>query len=58
MAAGYDEALTIERYADAERQGLVSRDRNEHGRSPEWYAKALFADGIEKGWLPRPPGAS
>ena len=58
VAAGYDEALTIERYADAERQGLVSRDRNEHGRSPEWYAKALFADGIKKGWLPRPPGAS
>jgi hypothetical protein len=58
VASGHDEVLTVERYADAERQGLIQRQRNTHGTSPEWYAKALFADGIKKGWLLRPPGGS
>ena len=42
----------ISSYADAERAGEVPRRRNIHGRTPKDYAKALYADGVSKGWLP------
>lgn len=38
-------------YAQAELDGVVSRNRNSHDRSPEDYAVALWEDGIKKGWL-------
>jgi hypothetical protein len=51
LESGYDRDRTIERYAAAEGQGLVSRGRNRSGMSAEAYARALFADGTAKGWL-------
>ncbi|MEQ1938048.1 hypothetical protein ABMA46_07330 [Mesorhizobium sp. CN5-321] len=38
-------------YAQAERDGIVSRNRNSNAMCPEDYAAALWEDGIHKGWL-------
>lgn len=38
-------------YARAERDGIVARSRNTHDMTPEDYAKALWNDGVKKGWL-------
>lgn len=38
-------------YAQAERDGAVSRHRNTHNMAPEDYAAALWEDGVKKGWL-------
>jgi hypothetical protein len=38
-------------YARAERDGIISRNRNAHNMAPEDYAAALWEDGVNKGWL-------
>lgn len=38
-------------YAAAEDTGRVARKSNEHSVSSVDYARALWADGIKKGWL-------
>ena len=49
---GPDPEAVCRAYAQAERDGLVKRTRNEHGLSPEDYAVALWKDGTgAKGWL-------
>jgi hypothetical protein len=48
-----DEDRCVREYAEAERRGEVSRKSDTSGRTPESYAKALFKDGIQKGWLKR-----
>jgi hypothetical protein len=42
----------IQEYAAAEEAGLVIRQHNAHGLSPTQYARALFRDGLRRGWLP------
>jgi hypothetical protein len=50
-AMGGDEDRTVAAYAAAERAGVVQRRSNLLGKSPERYARDLFADGRIKGWL-------
>lgn len=47
----HDPERVIREYAMAERRGAVRRKANKSGLSPEEYARALFADGMKKGWL-------
>jgi hypothetical protein len=42
---------TIKEYAIAELQGKVARYSNRKSRSGDQYAKALYQDGVRKGWL-------
>ncbi len=37
-------------YAQSERDGVVSRNRNANAMSPADYAIALWKDGVRKGW--------
>lgn len=46
-----DPGRVIREYAVAEQKRLVRRKANKSGLSPEEYARALFADGMKKGWL-------
>ena len=46
-----DESATVAAYAAAERSGQVSRSKNAHDIDAEAYARALFNDGVRKGWL-------
>lgn len=48
---GGDMELVIQEYAAAERRGEVERKQNASGLTPEGYARALYADGVKKGWL-------
>jgi len=48
---GGDESKTISAYAAAERRGEVKRKSNKHGLDSETYSRALYLDGIRKGWL-------
>lgn len=48
---GRSEEVVIREYAEAERRGEVLRQRNEHGLDAETYARALWRDGMKKGWL-------
>lgn len=48
---GGDRDRVCAAYAQAERDGVVSRNRNANAMSPEDYAVALWEDGIKKGWL-------
>jgi hypothetical protein len=48
---GSHEDAVCERYAQAEQDGEVERKRNENDLSPEQYARALWQDGIRKGWI-------
>jgi len=41
----------IQEYATAEIQGKVARFSNRGNLSGEQYAKALYKDGVRKGWL-------
>ena len=43
--------LAVEAYAAAERRGQVHRRSNTHDVTAEAYARALYRDGIKKGWL-------
>ncbi len=47
-----DEALVCAAYAEAEVKGQAFRKRGDFRMSPEAYARALWRDGIVKGWLP------
>lgn len=46
-----DKNRTCAAYAQAERDGIVTRNRNTHNMAPEDYAVALWEDGVKKGWL-------
>ena len=48
---GGDEAAVCVAYAEAEIAGRVARKGNGGSVTPEAYAKALWRDGIAKGWL-------
>lgn len=48
---GGDSDRVCAAYAQAERDGVVSRNRNANAMPPEDYAVALWEDGINKGWL-------
>ena len=48
---GDDETVLVAQYAKAERNSLVTRKRNTHNISSEQYSKALYKDGIRKGWI-------
>lgn len=48
---GYDRSLTCKAFAEAERDGKVTRGRNARNSAPEVYANALWGDGERKGWL-------
>lgn len=46
-----DADAAVAEYAAAERAGTVLRKGTKSGLNPEEYAKALLADGLNKGWL-------
>jgi hypothetical protein len=46
-----DEEKIISAYASAEMRGEVVRQNNAHGLSPIQYARALYKDGLRKGWI-------
>jgi hypothetical protein len=48
---GRNEAAVCRAYAAAEQRGEVPRQRNTHGITAEQYARALWNDGVKKGWL-------
>jgi hypothetical protein len=48
---GLDEATIVKEYAAAEMRGEVVRKSNTHNISSEVYARALWKDGMGKGWL-------
>lgn len=48
---GPDRDAVVREYANAERDGTVSRKKNAAGHDPEAYAQALWRDGVRKGWL-------
>jgi hypothetical protein len=50
---GGDIATVIAAYADAERNGGVTRNSNRCKLGSEEYAKVLLNDGFRKGWLKR-----
>jgi hypothetical protein len=43
--------LVVEKYADAERRGDVTRKSNSRGLTAHNYAVRLLADGIRKKWI-------
>ena len=55
QAIGNDEQALISNYADSERSGKVVRGSNSLHLSPEQYARALYLDGIRKGWIKEEP---
>jgi hypothetical protein len=48
---GGREDQVVRAYAEAERHGLAPRASNVHGLDAKSYARALFNDGVKKGWL-------
>ena len=48
---GKDPDLVVEKYANAEWQGDVTRKRNSHGLTSHNYGVRLLADGIKKKWI-------
>ena len=48
---GRNEEAVVRAYAQAEVRGEVRRESNEHGWDAETYARALWRDGVKKGWL-------
>ncbi len=46
-----DKEKTVNAYAYLEKKGSVPRKSNSHNWTPLTYSKALFNDGIKKGWL-------
>lgn len=51
---GFDEARVVAEYAAMEQRGEVTRKSNAYQTAPEKYARALWNDGIRKGWLTAP----
>lgn len=48
---GSDQKKVCAAYAKAERDGLVTRSRDENDTSPEVYAVTLWRDAQRWGWL-------
>ena len=48
---GNDKRRIIKEYAIADLQGKVARYSNLSNISGDQYAKALYRDGVRKGWL-------
>ncbi len=48
---GMNEERVVKEYAAAERRGEVRRDSNKYSISAEDYARALWRDGVRKGWI-------
>jgi len=48
---GMNEERVVKEYAAAERRGEVRRDSNKYNLSAEDYARALWRDGVRKGWI-------
>ncbi len=48
---GIDEERVIHEYAEAEKRGEVERKSNSHNYTAEQYARALWNDGMKKGWI-------
>jgi hypothetical protein len=48
---GKDPHMVVEKYANAERRGEVTRKRNSHGLTSHNYGVRLLADGIKKKWI-------
>jgi hypothetical protein len=46
-----NEDAVVHAYAAAEERGEVPRESNTYRLAPIEYARALFADGVRKGWL-------
>ena len=46
-----DPSAIIREYAQAEREGVVQRERDTNDLSAEDYASRLYADGIKKQWI-------
>jgi hypothetical protein len=47
---GPDEDAVCRAYAQAERDGLIIRKRNEGRQTPEQYAAMLWRDAMKNGW--------
>jgi len=48
---GNNESVLVTEYAKAEKNNIVPRKKNTYKISAEQYAKALYQDGIRKGWI-------
>ena len=48
---GREEETVSRAYAAAEQRGEVARRRNRYGLTPLEYARALYRDGLRKGWF-------
>jgi hypothetical protein len=48
---GMNEEKVIQEHAAAEKRSEAKRASNKHDLEPEAYARALWRDGIRKGWL-------
>lgn len=48
---GMDEERVVREYASAEERGEVERKSNTHGWTANQYARALWRDGVRKGWI-------
>jgi hypothetical protein len=47
---GMNREAVVRAYANAERDGKVRRERNDNQTNAAEYAKALYRDGIIRGW--------
>lgn len=50
---GMDEERVVCEYASAEERGEVERKSNTRGYTSRQYARALWQDGVRKGWIRR-----
>lgn len=48
---GMDEERIVREYASAEERGEVERRSNTRGYTAKQYARALWLDGLKKGWI-------
>jgi hypothetical protein len=48
---GMNEGRVVKEYAAAEMRGEVRRDSNKYSIAAEDYARALWRDGVRKGWI-------
>jgi len=48
---GLDEERVVREYAAAEERGEVERKSNSHKITAEQYARALWNDAVNKGWI-------
>jgi hypothetical protein len=48
---GHDSEKVCSEYSRIEERGEVARKSNQHGITPQNYARGLWKDGIRKGWI-------